>query len=819
MNRIVICGSLSFALALVFASAGAGGSRDDGPPMNSPSMDRCGLDTQSEYPGTAIPQRSECSGPRYDFPGFQVGTGAGPTSVAAVDLDGDGDLDLATANQIAGGCTTLINMGCAVYSNRVDIPLGGRPSAISSADVDGDGVADLLVANESLRRVSVLRNSGDGQAFGLVEFSVADAPTSMAIADLDLDGSVDVVLASASAGTITVAWGGGHDGFAAQLHIVVSGQPKCLAIADADGDALPDILFAEFASNGIGRLRNEGSRGFARLTDIPCTAGPVAIAASDIDNDADVDLVSANSADRSVQIFVNSGAGQFESAGVIPLATTPLCVSIADIDDDGVSDIFCGLEDSTLSVLSNVRPSTAPSIKSIRTGKVPVQVVVAEIDGIGCPELVVVHSGARSVGIHMNDCTGEFSERSEAFVLGIFDESEVADIDCDGDLDVAISNRNTSPGSRSVVLINEREGGFRLDDTVLPATPFRKLVFGDIDGDVDLDIMMISPFITLANDGHGRFTNLLTVVPEGSADGQLADFDGDRRIDIALCGDQSGVRMYYNMGRGSFPLHPVAIATPQAIRRMFAADLDHDGDQDMFLFGSQCGIYIARNAGARQFVVELVTGGGCLGNTVECWALADIDADQDLDVVVADPTRREVRWFVNSGGAFAISPEIVKVDGFPTDVALTDVTGDGVLDLIIADSTSNSVGIRSRSGVGLPWIDLGDYSAVGVRSMHPADFDLDGDVDLLTVGQIVSVQSSYSVIRNERIRTVPGNICTADVTGDGMIGTLDLVFVLARFGSVVGSGTLASRADFDRDGVVGTNDLVYFLCRFGDNCP
>ena len=55
--------------------------------------------------------------------------------------------------------------------------------------------------------------------------------------------------------------------------------------------------------------------------------------------------------------------------------------------------------------------------------------------------------------------------------------------------------------------------------------------------------------------------------------------------------------------------------------------------------------------------------------------------------------------------------------------------------------------------------------------------------------------------------------CVGDVDDDGMVGTSDLLELLADWGSCEGCPT-----DLDMDGVVGISDLLAILAAWG-NCP
>ena len=64
----------------------------------------------------------------------------------------------------------------------------------------------------------------------------------------------------------------------------------------------------------------------------------------------------------------------------------------------------------------------------------------------------------------------------------------------------------------------------------------------------------------------------------------LADFNGDRAVDIAACGYESRkVACFLNDGKAQF--QPVVIDTNQCAYDGSAVDLDNDGDLDLLLAG------------------------------------------------------------------------------------------------------------------------------------------------------------------------------------------------------------------------------------------
>eukprot|EP01043_Picozoa_sp_COSAG02_P084693 COSAG02_NODE_22479_length_751_cov_1.179448_1_plen_93_part_01 len=63
--------------------------------------------------------------------------------------------------------------------------------------------------------------------------------------------------------------------------------------------------------------------------------------------------------------------------------------------------------------------------------------------------------------------------------------------------------------------------------------------------------------------------------------------------------------------------------------------------------------------------------------------------------------------------------------------------------------------------------------------------------------------------------------CTYDLTGDGMVTTDDLLWMLSVFGRQVYDSSYPSvegRADGNGDGLVNTQDLLGLLAGFGRSC-
>ncbi len=152
----------------------------------------------------------------------------------------------------------------------------------------------------------------------------------------------------------------------------------------------------------------------------------------------------------------------------------------------------------------------------------------------------------------------------------------------------------------------------------------------------------------------------------------LGDVDGDGWCDVFLCGIDNGSELYRNLGGWKF--EKITDSAGVGCRGLGSsgtalADLDGDGDLDLIVNTVGQGTHLFINDGKAHFA-EIIQGAPLnpdrCGSTV---ALGDIDGDGDLDLYVANYRRDTIRdhpeWqlkgnFVNG------RPVVVSVDGRPT---------------------------------------------------------------------------------------------------------------------------------------------------------
>ena len=246
--------------------------------------------------------------------------------------------------------------------------------------------------------------------------------------------------------------------------------------------------------------------------------------------------------------------------------------------------------------------------------------------------------------------------------------------------------------------------------------------FGDIDGDGDLDMLVgnkIDPvkgdsgrLTTFINDGTAkapRFRQTTSVDMAGAYHlaPTLGDLDGDGDLDMLLGTWNQDVLYYRNEGTKAAPnwvQDPArTIAPPRASNVIpTLADIDTDGDLDLFMGASNGVVLFYRNTGSRtnakfELVTERLDDVKAVRRSAP--AMFDVDGDGLLDIVLgqeASPTLT----FRNTGTK--ANPKFAPYDGFALDLPhisvprFVDLDGDGKPDVVSGSVSGGLVFLKAK---------------------------------------------------------------------------------------------------------------------------
>ncbi len=307
----------------------------------------------------------------------------------------------------------------------------------------------------------------------------------------------------------------------------------------------------------------------------------------------------------------------------------------------------------------------------------------------------------------------------------------------------------------------------------------------DLDGDGDLDLAAIGYFVEynvgttdrlvvfmnegIGGNGEWQFTTQevpLSGLISNESDLAFGDFDGDGDPDLAVAVE--GTTALYRNDDGALVQIDADLpgyeedsnySSAYDLRSLTWADYDNDADLDLLIPSvrdeqtSARGTALMRNDGADG------SGGWAFtqvpaqldGTTHAQTAWADPDGDGDLDLFMTNVDNfldnGFVRTYRNDGGIFTSAEPIgnLRVDYGLGDWA--DYDGDGDLDILIVGLVFDTDGVyktllriyENVNGVYQPQtiVQSSFFPWLDLHAATWADYDSDGDVDILLTGAVI----------------------------------------------------------------------------------
>ena len=255
----------------------------------------------------------------------------------------------------------------------------------------------------------------------------------------------------------------------------------------------------------------------------------------------------------------------------------------------------------------------------------------------------------------------------------------------------------------------------------------------------------------------------------------LADLDDDTDVDIYELNTSTDKQQWWeNDGSGVFSAH--TIVDPFTFSNIYPpVDLDSDNNLDLITYDYSDWVVFWTNDGSGNFTpTNQFQYASTLVSKVSA---ADFDGDNDLDLCAGDFSDN-VLYFENLDPGWT-THVVAKYDD-PMEVLPYDMDNDGDQDLLVVSNDDYDVGWFENNGIitsTINWsynsIDTWNYK---VSTAKAADFDGDGDLDVIASGSVTEIYENqdgvFVPVYSNGDLEIGTHSYPVDVDGDG---DLDLV--------------------------------------------
>lgn len=369
------------------------------------------------------------------------------------------------------------------FNQIASLPTGSpsRPYGGIATDLDNDGWLDLTMVNEDTADLRVFMNQADGTAsfapYTTPTFEVGNRASPSEAADFNGDGHADIAVANINDATVSIVLGNGDGTFAPQQTINVGAAPRGITVLDFDGDGDMDVANTNANGNNLSLHENLGS-GIFGSTPITLDAGIVgewSLMAGDMNNDGLSDLVVASGSAQQIRVLAGNGDGTFTPQPIQSTGGRSWQIALGDVNGDGNLDVSSANAQANRGAIllgngdGTLQTATSYNVSVMGSGGngFPLATDLGDLDGDGDLDWITSSFNGDWIVLE-NDGSGEFQFLGELAAPNAASCSLMADLDNDGDLDLALVDELDN-----LVIISRNEGTH-----VAP---------GDFDADGDLD--------------------------------------------------------------------------------------------------------------------------------------------------------------------------------------------------------------------------------------------------------------------------------------------------------------------------------------------
>lgn len=354
-----------------------------------------------------------------------------------------------------------------------------------------------------------------------------------------------------------------------------------------------------------------GPPGCDPTTPADCSQSPFAVVAGDFNGDGALDVASANNFSGDVSVLLGDGNGNLRFGQRVVADQQSATILAGDLNRDGSLDL----------VVANEAANT-------------VSVILGNGDGS--------FQAASNVALGL---PGGDARSPEGMAL--------ADFNRDDSLDIATANLL---GDTVSILLGRGDGTFQPPSLLRVTGGPIDVVAAELTGDGILDLAVAlnddDSVVVLRGDGAGFFQALQKRSSVGVSPSALiaADFDRDSRLDIAVASQNDDVvSVLLGRGDGTFDAarnfnvgsspESLAVGNVNGDSFLDLVSADNFGSSE---FSNSVSILAGRAGGEFEGAKSFEVHAGAFGVT-----LADLDADDRLDIVVTNAASRDLSILLN----------------------------------------------------------------------------------------------------------------------------------------------------------------------------
>lgn len=348
-------------------------------------------------------------------------------------------------------------------------------------------------------------------------------------------------------------------------------------------------------------------------------------------------------------------------------------------------------------------------------------VVVADFNGDGHPDLVVVNDGSSSVDVLIGNGNGTFRAAVSYYSGGYANWVAVADVNGDGYLDLVVANTTSI-----AVLLGNGNGTFRAP--ISSSTGGSFVAVADVNGDGHPDLVVpiaagpnAYQVSVLLGNGDGTFQAPANYNSGGwyGSSVVVTDVNGDGKPDLVVANlceseddcDNGEVGILLGSGDGTFQAPYSYNSGGYYAQSVAVGDFNGDGRIDLAVSNSAClancidghgvvSLLLGNGNGTFQAATTYDSGGRAAGSI----AIADVNADGYLDVVVANSCPMKAcgnsilaALLGNGDGTLQSAVTFHAGGSYASSLVVADVNADGRPDAIVANGCNK--GKKCASGV------------------------------------------------------------------------------------------------------------------------